>query len=65
VFAIHPSAGKASSALNERFRNGWLAFDSGVETRRVAPIPENWETMSDSELAGVCERAEVALRRRP
>ena len=43
--------------------SGWLAFDSGMETRRVAPIPDDWETASDEALIELCERADVAPRR--
>src|SRR6185369_1288818 len=63
VFAIHPSASRGTKALSERYRNGWLAFDSGIEIRRVAPIPEKWEQMSDSDLAALCNQAEPATKR--
>lgn len=63
VFAIHPSASRGTKALSERYRNGWLAFDSGVEIRRVAPIPEKWETLSDSDLMTLCNQAEPATRK--
>ena len=31
-------------------RHGWLAFQSDVERRRLAPIPEGWERLSDEDL---------------
>jgi hypothetical protein len=64
VFAVHPSATRGRVTIREHFRAGWLAFDSGVETRRLAPIPDAWEGMTDPELATLCERAEAAPRRR-
>ncbi len=64
VFAIHPSSERGTQALSERYRGGWLTFDSGAETRRVAPIPNNWEHMSDAELATLCGQGEVAPPRK-
>jgi hypothetical protein len=31
-------------------RHGWLAFQSDVERRRLAPIPEGWERLNDEDL---------------
>jgi hypothetical protein len=42
---------------------GWLAFESGTERRRVSPIPPGWEEASDSELAGLCAKANPAVVR--
>jgi hypothetical protein len=64
VFAVYPSATRGRVTIREHFRAGWLAFDSGVETRRLAPIPDGWEQLSDPELVALCERAEAAPRRR-
>jgi len=33
------------------FGGGWLTFDDGTERRRLAPVPENWERLSDVRLA--------------
>jgi hypothetical protein len=64
VFAVHPSAASGGRApLREHFREGWLAFDAGDETRRIAPIPTDWRSMSDADLLALCERAEPAPRR--
>jgi hypothetical protein len=43
--------------VNERLRDGWLAFQSTNEKRRLTPIPPNWDTMSDAELLTLLERA--------
>jgi hypothetical protein len=43
---------------------GWLAFDGGGDRRRLSPIPEGWETMSDAELVLLSRKAlAVAVRR--
>ena len=31
-------------------QQGWLAFQSGAERRRLAPIPENWTALDDAAL---------------
>jgi hypothetical protein len=64
VFAVHPSATRGRVTIREHFRAGWLAFDSGIEPRRLAPIPDGWERMTDPELVALCDRAEAAPRRR-
>ena len=67
VFAVYPdSPGKATgrhSVVREPYRQGWLAFTSSTETRRLAPIPEGWLTASEAELVVLCKRAELAPRR--
>lgn len=41
----------AKFTLPVQLRGGWLAFQSQVESRRLAPIPTNWVALADSELA--------------
>lgn len=60
AIAVHPSTSKS---LTGAFQNGWLSFDSGTETRRHAPIPENWMSLSDDELCRLCESATIASRK--
>jgi hypothetical protein len=44
--------------LPEEYREGWLAFESAAgEKRRLAPVPEDWESISGEELAAVCASA--------
>ena len=31
-------------------QDGWLAFQSGTDRRRLTPIPERWVTLDDAEL---------------
>ena len=42
----------------EELQHGWLAFKSRSERRRRAPIPDNWETMSDAHLLAVLAHAQ-------
>ena len=43
---------------------GWLAFESARDKRRLAPVPPGWESMSDTELAGLCASATQAPSKR-
>jgi hypothetical protein len=44
-------------------RKGWLAFQSGGETRRLAPIPKDWEARSDAELEDLVAQARIIAKR--
>jgi hypothetical protein len=51
--------------LPEEYREGWLAFESAHgEKRRLAPIPEDWESLSDKELAALCAQTAPPTRKR-
>ncbi|MDB4873979.1 MAG: hypothetical protein JWM41_425 [Gemmatimonadetes bacterium] len=64
AFAVYPSRTTgARSPLPASFQRGWLAFDSGMETRRLTPIPEGWHLLSNDELCLLCEKGEIAPRR--
>jgi hypothetical protein len=41
---------EARVTVDPEYRNGWLAFQSGEEWRRLAPVPDSWETLPDAEL---------------
>jgi hypothetical protein len=43
--------------VEPEFRKGWLAFQSGTEWRRFAPIPERWESLPDKDLLALLARA--------
>ena len=43
--------------LGTDWANGWLAFQTGDEKRRLTPIPGGWESASDRELEALCESA--------
>jgi len=65
VFAVYPSARSGRPAVHERYRQGWLTFNSSDETRRIAPIPSGWRELSDEQLLALSARAECSpLRRR-
>jgi hypothetical protein len=44
-------------SVEPEFRKGWLAFQSGEDWRRLAPIPDGWDTLSDRELLALLDRA--------
>jgi hypothetical protein len=54
---------EARVSVEPEFRKGWLAFQSGVDWRRVAPIPEGWDSMSDRELLVLLGAAVTESRR--
>jgi hypothetical protein len=64
--AIHPSASATARVrLPEPYQSGWISFDSAVEKRRLSPIPDGWESLSDDALRTLCDRAEIVPRRTP
>jgi hypothetical protein len=48
---------EARVVVGPEYRDGWLAFQSGAEWRRLAPIPPQWEQCSNEELAQYLESA--------
>jgi hypothetical protein len=55
--------------LPDRWREGWLVYeemprtpDTPCETRRLAPIPPQWESWSEAELAAQLARATLAQK---
>ena len=42
--------GTGRATLTSTVRSGWLVFERGAERRRLSPIPENWQRLTDSEL---------------
>ena len=59
VFEVH-RASKKAGAVSPGLENGWLAFASGVNKRRLAPIPSGWDAATDTELEALCESARHA-----
>jgi hypothetical protein len=43
--------------IPRELEGGWLTFQTPTEKRRLAPIPAQWMTLSDHELAILCRRA--------
>ena len=50
--------------MADGFSAGWLAFESEAERRRLAPIPPNWEAVSEAELAALCAKASATAPHR-
>ena len=48
----------------DSLQKGWLAFQSGSERRRLAPIPADWEEMTNGELLDLLKNAERRSRAR-
>jgi hypothetical protein len=46
--------------LSADFAHGWLAFESRVEKRRLAPVPDGWELLSDAALEELLNEARSA-----
>jgi hypothetical protein len=51
-------------AVREGYEHGWLAFDSVAGSKRLAPIPENWDALPDTTLIALCDRGVDAARTR-
>jgi hypothetical protein len=45
--------------VRERYQLGWLTFESRGERRRLAPVPLNWQGMSDGAMCIALRDAEV------
>ena len=64
----HPAVPSENGAKQERrevrllvpsaLQQGWLAFQSGGERRRLAPIPENWTALDDTALLALLCQAD-------
>jgi hypothetical protein len=39
--------------LPDDFQAGWLLFDSGKERRRLAPVPQHWSILTETELCSL------------
>lgn len=50
--------------LGSQWANGWLAFSTVGESRRLALYPATWPEMSPEELEALCGRAVPSPRRR-
>jgi hypothetical protein len=64
VWSTVPSTG---SRLRGGFGRGWLTFertssDTKSPLKRLCPIPEEWETASESQLEQMCRSADEVVR---
>ncbi len=49
-------------AVASEFSTGWLCFASEGEKRRLAPVPTNWMSANDSQVAEWCRIAKRVLK---
>ena len=52
----------ARSAVASAFSSGWLCFASNGEKRRLAPVPVNWMSANDGQVAEWCRIARRVLK---
>ncbi|HEX8390951.1 MAG TPA: hypothetical protein VF665_01235 [Longimicrobium sp.] len=53
------------SLLHEDAAEGWLTFQSASERRRFYQRPPDWESLSDEQLARLCNHAVPVATTRP
>ena len=51
------------ASVAEEFAYGWLCFETVGEKRRLAPVPEGWDSADDETLRRWCGLAKPAIRR--
>jgi hypothetical protein len=49
-------------AVASEFTSGWLCFASNGEKRRLAPVPVNWMSANESQVAEWCRMARRVVR---
>ncbi len=49
-------------AVASEYSTGWLCFASGGEKRRLAPVPVNWMSANDSQVAEWCRIAKRVMK---
>src|SRR5437773_401129 len=62
VWDVQPQATISLVAAPPEMSNGWLAFQSGAERRRLYPIPSEWHNRSESDLTRLCNAAQSVAR---
>ena len=67
VWNVVPSITHTHQALTvmAAMTGGWLCFESSAAKRRLVPIPNGWEEVTDAELARMLATAEVVQPRVP
>jgi hypothetical protein len=55
---------EARVLVPEPLQKGWLAFQCAQERRRLTPIPEDWQDMTNDELLKLLHRADRRSRPR-
>jgi hypothetical protein len=54
---------KAAHFLPTGMTEGWLCFECGDDKRRLSPVPDGWDALSDEELRAMCASANPVVRR--
>jgi hypothetical protein len=62
VWNTQPTAG---GVITIAMKQGWLTFECATSRRRFAPIPRDWEQVSDQHLEAMCRAAQDAPRVTP
>jgi hypothetical protein len=57
VWEVRRGARGGGRPVSPHLTRGWLTFESAVEKRRLAPIPEGWDQLPAEALAQLCEEA--------
>ena len=52
----------ARVAIASEYSNGWLCFTRDGERRRLAPVPTNWLSANETQLAEWCRVAKRVVR---
>lgn len=55
---------EARVGLRPGYESGWLAFESALGCKRLAPIPPAWESLPDDSLSALLRQAADATRAR-
>jgi hypothetical protein len=71
VWEVFPTKGADTLATSTHtslqetpFANGWLCFESTIEKRRLAPIPDGWEFRELPALEDLCRQAAPVTSKR-
>jgi hypothetical protein len=60
VWHTRPKLADVLTILPPEWKEGWLTFESDVEKRRLAPVPEKWESLSSERLELLSRMAKPA-----
>jgi hypothetical protein len=55
---------EARATVSPEYVDGWLAFETDGERRRLVPVPERWTELTDQELLQLVDQATVLPPRR-
>lgn len=58
VWDTYPGRFGGQSIIASGYADGWLTFESEAGKRRLAPVPEGWETREEDALLRLLEAAD-------